>query len=77
MRIPTHRVADEMYVSIRPGSRMTLKIEMLPPMKPDWYTFQPDCTKGLFMKMVNGVSVESGSRTVTDDSYDIAMSVPG
>lgn len=47
-----HNSVQAMYVRTRPGSRITLKMETSWPMKPDWKTFQPEATRGLFMEMV-------------------------
>jgi hypothetical protein len=33
--MPTHRPTEEMYVKISPGSRMTLKMDVVVPMNPD------------------------------------------
>ena len=56
---------------------MTLKTETVSPTKPDWYTFQPARTSGLFMEIFAVSVAPRGSRTATSDSYAIAMSVPG
>lgn len=47
---------------------MTLKTEIRSPSYPDWYTFHPDWTRGLFMEIVTNESGASGDDTVTLDS---------
>jgi hypothetical protein len=77
IRMPMHRNAEAAYVSGRPGSRITLKMETRSPMNPDWYTFQGPWVNGWFMEIRKEAAAASGSETSTSDSYAIAVSVPG
>ena len=77
MRMPIHSAHDAAYVNMRPGSRITLKIETSCPRNPDWYTFHPELTSGWFIEIVVRSSPPPAGVHVTADSYAIAISVPG